>query len=102
APAPPAPYPLSLHDALPISGAFDRDAIIETATRRFAHLTTKPDPEREAARPQSGAAGETRKLEQTHLVFSWPAPSAGSEHIYARSEEHTSELQSRENLVCRL
>src|SRR5690606_39288725 len=30
---------------------------------------------------------------------------AGIEHarvVYARSEEHTSELQSRENLVCRL
>lgn len=66
-----------------VAGAFDRDAIIETATRRFAHLTTKPDPEREAARPQSGATGEARKLEQTHLVFSWPGPNSGSEHIYA-------------------
>src|SRR5215475_15665430 len=33
-----------------------------------------------------------------------PAPGTGCEHRPdgARSEEHTSELQSRENLVCRL
>src|SRR5690606_40383219 len=32
-----------------------------------------------------------------------PAPrSASVDHPVARSEEHTSELQSRENLVCRL
>src|SRR5690606_40082776 len=29
----------------------------------------------------------------------WPEP---REHAFSRSEEHTSELQSRENLVCRL
>src|SRR5690606_41994933 len=31
----------------------------------------------------------------------WPSPGAGSGR-WPRSEEHTSELQSRENLVCRL
>src|SRR5690606_28716227 len=35
-------------------------------------------------------------------VHSPPAESAASESVQARSEEHTSELQSRENLVCRL
>src|SRR5690606_41490080 len=30
------------------------------------------------------------------------APSRGGVDVVARSEEHTSELQSRENLVCRL
>ena len=66
-----------------IAGAFNREAIIETVARRFGDLAAKPDPEREPARPQAGQAGETRKLEQTHLVFSWPGPSSGSEHIYA-------------------
>lgn len=66
-----------------IAGAFDRNAIIDTATRRFGGLTAKPDPEREVARPQSGYASETRKLEQTHLVFSWPSPPAGSDELYA-------------------
>src|SRR5690606_1428350 len=32
----------------------------------------------------------------------WPVSEAGSSCTAARSEEHTSELQSRENLVCRL
>lgn len=66
-----------------IAGAFDRDAIIDTATRRFGGLVAKPDPERDAARPQCGQASETRKLEQTHLVFSWPSPAAGSDELYA-------------------
>lgn len=66
-----------------IAGAFDRDAIIETATRRFGDLANKPAPDKAPARPQSGTAGEARKLEQTHLVFSWPAPSSSSEDIYA-------------------
>src|SRR5690606_41221769 len=29
-------------------------------------------------------------------------PALGPDHVRQRSEEHTSELQSRENLVCRL
>src|SRR5436309_15347339 len=32
----------------------------------------------------------------------WPAARAPASRSAARSEEHTSELQSRENLVCRL
>src|SRR5699024_12530800 len=31
-----------------------------------------------------------------------PAPVEGTEHAFGRSEEHTSELQSRFDLVCRL
>src|SRR5690606_40545708 len=57
-----------------------------------------------AAAPRSAAARTTSGLRQSKVVLCvkagfiacrhWPAPS--------RSEEHTSELQSRENLVCRL
>src|SRR5690606_42119519 len=32
----------------------------------------------------------------------YTAAGANPDHVYRRSEEHTSELQSRENLVCRL
>ena len=66
-----------------VAGAYDRDAIVETATARFAGLAAKPAQTNPAARAQSGRASETRKLEQTHLVFSWPAPSSGSGKIYA-------------------
>src|SRR5690606_14271499 len=33
-------------------------------------------------------------------IYQWKR--RGEDHIFNRSEEHTSELQSRENLVCRL
>ncbi len=66
-----------------VAGAFDRDAIIETAMRRFGHLTAMPEQVSDVARPLTGRASEMRKLEQTHLVFSWPAPASGSEGIYA-------------------
>src|SRR5690606_40458586 len=36
------------------------------------------------------------------LFYSTAVPHAGRERLADRSEEHTSELQSRENLVCRL
>src|SRR5690606_39465583 len=38
---------------------------------------------------------------QVSLTTVWPAPSSAAARA-PRSEEHTSELQSRENLVCRL
>jgi predicted Zn-dependent peptidase len=66
-----------------IAGAFDRDAIIDTASKRFGDLAARPDQQSPAARPLPGAASEVRKLEQTHLVFSWPAPHARSDKLYA-------------------
>lgn len=66
-----------------IAGAFDRDAVLETAERRFGALAPKPKLERAAARAHAGVASETRKLEQTHLVFSWPAPPAGNDDLFA-------------------
>lgn len=66
-----------------IAGAFDRDAFLETAERRFGHLKAGPAQERPAAKSFAGRASETRKLEQAHLVFSWPAPEAGSDKLFA-------------------
>jgi predicted Zn-dependent peptidase len=66
-----------------IAGAFDRDAFLETAARRFGHLKNKPTPTHAAAFAAAGQASETRKLEQTHLVFSWPAPEMGSDQASA-------------------
>src|SRR5205809_6417384 len=74
-PAPTEIYTLSLHDALPISGALDVGAGIlvcrfrSTTIVAFAHFG------------------------RTHF---WRYPDK------VRSEEHTSELQSRLHLVCRL
>src|SRR5207302_9627332 len=73
-PAPPSSHALSLHDALPIFRA---------AGGRRARASVRP---RLPARRRSG-----------------PARAPGdSSRSWERSEEHTSELQSREKLVCRL
>src|SRR5436190_16266664 len=72
-PAPPEIYTLSLHDALPI---FERRFAVRPRPR-----LAKPEAQpRGLARPKDRATGRER----------------------ARSEEHTSELQSHSDLVCRL
>src|SRR5690554_7378276 len=67
-------YTLSLHDALPISGPAPQ---VAAAVALAADLTAQ-------------AASTT------------PTPSPEVAKIRLRSEEHTSELQSRPHLVCRL
>src|SRR3712207_8532993 len=72
-------YTLSLHDALPISG-------------QRALLTPALDALQHGIAPGFGAeVGMTLDL-----------LSAGIKPLEIRSEEHTSELQSRQYLVCRL
>lgn len=66
-----------------IAGAFDRDAFLATVERRFSAVATRPAEERAPANARAGAASEVRKLEQAHLVCSWPAPPAGSDKLYA-------------------
>src|SRR5690606_41908057 len=78
-------YTLSLHDALPISPP--QTAFHRSNTYRRSGSRTPPRRCRCACRP---AARRDR------AAASKPPPRSG------RSEEHTSELQSRENLVCRL
>src|SRR5690606_40852028 len=90
------PVPVSLRDALPILASF-ADIHRANAQIRFvsfyAHYSAPFLVEGAAglampwARSQSAMAGAT-------LILTGCAP--------RRSEEHTSELQSRENLVCRL
>src|SRR5690606_41893379 len=87
--APTVLYTPSLHDALPIClCAPARGGVLE------------PDPAgglSEADR-RAGTAGGGAERFRPGLY----PPSAGGLPEPARSEEHTSELQSRENLVCRL
>src|SRR5690606_41590754 len=86
-------YTLSLHDALPISR---RRRLLRAAGGTAGHLAAAPasrlghpagDP-----RPQHTVAGAG--LAEFH--------GRGARRPDGRSEEPTSELQSRENLVCRL
>src|SRR2546430_12015095 len=76
--ATPEIYTLSLHDALPIS--------------RGAQLRAVRGRMRGRQRRHCGGAGRAGHPERAAAGF--PPPS--------RSEEHTSELQSQSNLVCRL
>src|SRR3712207_6854137 len=76
-------YTLSLHDALPISAGW----LGEERSSRHSRLSGPLD------------AGPPRPSAPT-----WP-PHDGTPHDLpseGRSEEHTSELQSRQYLVCRL
>src|SRR5690606_41742601 len=83
---------LSLHDALPISlpGAQQRPDRAQGATAAA----------RLAVRARARRVDRGRDLHQLPAAQAGRAGPAG--HHHPRSEEHTSELQSRENLVCRL
>src|SRR5687768_18003086 len=70
--APTVIYTLSLHDALPISP------------------------------PRASSAAEFAATTRCPVSASNPQNSCPNGHEFCRSEEHTSELQSRLHLVCRL
>src|SRR5688500_19493254 len=82
-----ASYTLSLHDALPIS----------TSASESPRLRLQSRWERRRAAPvsvaRSGCAASAARI---------PVRTASARRSWARSEEHTSELQSPCNLVCRL
>src|SRR2546430_6035907 len=52
--------------------------------------------------PRNHMTLRTAKAEKTAPPNSSPAPGEPARRIARRSEEHTSELQSQSNLVCRL
>src|SRR5690606_41552562 len=89
-------YTLPLHDALPISPG-DIPSRLPAGQRRQV---------------MSGAGGQSaigplrRRWQFTVLLFKQQHAHAENialgQSVLQRSEEHTSELQSRENLVCRL
>src|SRR3712207_7119278 len=78
-------YTLSLHDALPISTAGRAAAPTTTCTRSGPTCAAH----RSAIPARSARSGTTSRRDQRSSAWS-------------RSEEHTSELQSRQYLVCRL
>src|SRR5207253_10475559 len=99
-PARPAPHTLSLHDALPISPPCPASvtAPSEPATTRSTtpSLLTSPAAIADARSSKATFAPDTKVDAALSRKIVQPA-SPGS-----RSEEHTSELQSRGHLVCRL
>src|SRR5690606_41977146 len=90
-PTPTEPSTLSLHDALPISHRFFQRILYAGG---ILHLLPAGE---------GGAFVFNRKFIARHSFdHSSPRGMATIFHCAFRSEEHTSELQSRENLVCRL
>src|SRR5262249_61904627 len=92
APAPTEIYSLSLHDALPIS--LGRRPRSGAARRPHARLRSGPC-RPEAVPPAARCRGRRRCARGA-------AAHRRAGRGLARSEEHTSELQSLTNLVCRL
>src|SRR5439155_5795104 len=95
-------YTLSLHDALPISTWLHRSA---------GGYRGRLRPQRRLFALYRGARSVPVTLEQiahgrcwplSLLVSSEPTLLRHDRHNFGRSEEHTSELQSRGHLVCRL
>src|SRR3712207_9423674 len=78
-------YTLSLHDALPISSTRSRMVVSDSSSRG---PMTRRD-----------VTGEARHSSSRSLIR---PGGPTSEMPSARSEEHTSELQSRQYLVCRI
>src|SRR5699024_12610345 len=89
-PSPAQTSPLSLHDALPISwmGA--------PATGSSFSCSTATGPEREGQAASCQSMTWPSAHQESMIDVSRAGPSS------RRSEEHTSELQSRFDLVCRL
>src|SRR5207253_10257931 len=88
APPPPHFYSLSLHDALPISSLllYQKAPPTEAPPKSvFDNIRTALD---------EAKTKVSRDIYENHGIT--------LDHMRARSEEHTSELQSRGHLVCRL
>ncbi len=66
-----------------IAGGFDRQAIVDLVSERFGAPPAIADIPASAASARAGAKVEQRRLEQSHLVFTWPGPASGDDKMYA-------------------
>src|SRR5690606_41884031 len=99
APAAPPAAPPSLHDARPICAArVDHEGPHFRTAALGAQMPLAPvhGGRTDLVAGEDAGAGRARRKAEHHQVVALVLVEAG------RSEEHTSELQSRENLVCRL
>src|SRR5690606_40478035 len=86
----PNPYSLSLHDALPILTGRGCSSARGRSESRSALLKRRQRCSLANKKINKPARSRLKKMVSGMMDMAW------------RSEEHTSELQSRENLVCRL
>src|SRR5690606_40769996 len=99
-PPPPQLYSLSLHDALPIFHVVDgtlTPVTLADSKGKVRLITVVPSLDTGVCDTMTRKFNEeAAKLPEDVVVYTI------SVDLPFRSEEHTSELQSRENLVCRL
>ena len=88
-------YTLSLHDALPISKIIERHFTLDRTMKGGDHAAS--------LEPQgfTKMVRDIRAVEESMGSFKKEIQKS-EPPVFKRSEEHTSELQSRTNLVCRL
>src|SRR2546430_9575079 len=96
-PAPPEIYPFSLHDALPI---YEPESLPHERERCGAADENSREKLTVEVRVAEGGEGSRTRIEIAPLDRI--AAEGLLDRVQARSEEHTSELQSQSNLVCRL
>src|SRR5690606_41295515 len=94
--------PLSLHDALPILTAppTPRPTLPPLLRTKWPTRLKRP-PSTQPTSPRTPPTWPTRRRTRLKSPKTRSDPSREPPG-FQRSEEHTSELQSRENLVCRL
>src|SRR5205807_9828323 len=93
-------YALSLHDALPISSGLPGRASRHPTVHACA-VTAQPQPEPCPGEPRPAARRATQWADRTVESVKGTVRDT-MRPVAHRSEEHTSELQSPCNLVCRL
>src|SRR3712207_7221633 len=86
-------YTLSLHDALPI---YPRGGLVDQVDRLVGKVAIL-----DVAVGEHGG-GAKRLVRDRAAVVRLVAVAQAAQDLDGRSEEHTSELQSRQYLVCRL
>src|SRR5207237_8537226 len=91
-PSPPESHTLSLHDALPISTNVSANPVCQATTRGLSARPTAKTVQPSIHQP----------IRWCRYAERWKYQGFCSWIKNARSEEHTSELQSHLNLVCRL
>src|SRR5690606_40754298 len=92
-------YARSLHDALPISRSSARPMVSASAALNDPLRCPRPSNDRDSRASVAGGGGSGPSSSASAMSAQRRIAEIVS---VMRSEEHTSELQSRENLVCRL
>src|SRR5207249_12274317 len=99
APPPPALYTLSLHDALPILAPKSEATALSRSSSELGRVAAATPSATPMVVDSTSAVAVSNSVARKRVRTS---PSTARFIHNERSEEHTSELQSRFDLVCRL